>query len=509
MLIGIYARVSTEEQAKKGFSLQDQIKECRRKANSAEIIEYVDDGFSGEFIDRPALIRLREDARKGLINKVICLDPDRLSRKLMNQLIITDELDKKEVELVFVNGDYAKTPEGNLFYSLRGAISEFEKAKIKERTSRGRREKARQGKVLRDFHVYGYQYNKQTEQLEINEDEAKVVRLIFELFTKSKSTVKGINGIAKLLTNQGIPTKRGAKMWHRQVVRQILMNPVYIGEFYQNKWNTEGMLGNQFCSTEDKIPMRLRSKDEWIKVPCPAIIDEVTFYYAQKLMNDSRRRWSKESKHSYLLSGILRCGKCGNTLTGRRAKNWGKYVFEYTDKKNFSGAKHPGCGFKIKCEELDKQVWNQVVHWLHQPEEIAAASEAGASGAFPADNVATFEQVEIERLEHEIEKTAKGRKKLLKLFAFTDEEMPEEEIKQSIRELKDKEDELKQKLAELQQMEKQSEEYHYTAEILRGAAEYYLSKGEKELTFEDKQQMIRQVVREIVLLDDRVEIYTF
>lgn len=240
-MIGVYARVSTEEQAKKGFSLKDQIKECRKKANSEGIIEYIDDGFSGEFIDRPALTQLRDDARKGLIYKVICLDPDRLSRKLMNQLIITDELDKKEIPLEFVNGDYAKTPEGNLFYSLRGAISEFEKAKIKERTSRGRKEKANQGKVLRDFVIYGYTYNKQTEQLEIHEDEAKVVKLIFDLFTKPNDMVKGINGIAKLLTAQGIPTKRGAKVWHRQVVRQIILNSVYMGEFYQNKWNTEGM----------------------------------------------------------------------------------------------------------------------------------------------------------------------------------------------------------------------------------------------------------------------------
>src|SRR5690606_28719175 len=134
-------------------------------ANSIDIKEYVDDGVSGEILDRPALTRLREDVRKGIIDKVICLDPDRLSRKLMNQLIITDEFDKKGVELIFVNGEYAKTPEGNLFYSMRGAISEFEKAKINERMSRGRKEKARQGKVLRDFQIYGYDYDKKSEQL--------------------------------------------------------------------------------------------------------------------------------------------------------------------------------------------------------------------------------------------------------------------------------------------------------------------------------------------------------
>ena len=129
----------------------------------------------------------------------------------------------------------------------------------------------------------------------------------------------------------------------------------------------------------------------------------------------------------------------------------------------------------------------------------------------PENEIATFEQVEMERLEREIEKTKKARKKVLKLFAFADDEdMTEDEIKQSIRELKDKEDELEQKLRKLWQKVKKDEEHHYTAEVLRDAAEYYLTKkGEQELTFEDKQHLIRQVVKEIVLYDDRVEIYTF
>jgi site-specific DNA recombinase len=162
----------------------------------------------------------------------------------------------------------------------------------------------------------------------------------------------------------------------------------------------------------------------------------------------------------------------------------------------------------MKCEELDAHVWNQLLEWLDQPDEITATI---ADGMNLENEIATFDQVEMERLEREIQKTRKARKKLLKLFAFADEDdMTEEEIKQSIRELKDKEDELAQKLSKLQQKVKQEEEHHYTAEILRDAAEYYLSrKGEQELTFEDKQHLIRQVVREIVLYDDRVEIYTF
>lgn len=501
-MIGIYARVSTEEQAKKGFSLQDQVSECRKKAMTTEVIEYIDEGISGEFLDRPALSKLREDVRNGIIKKVICLDPDRLSRKLMNQLLITDELDKRNVELLFVNGDYAKTPEGNLFYSMRGAISEFEKAKINERMTRGRREKARQGRVLRDFQIYGYSYDKQTEQIVAKEEEAQVVQLIFQLFTK-QDTIQGINGIAKYLTERGIPTKRGSSVWHRQVVRQILMNRAYIGEFYQNRWNTEGMLGNKHKAPEERVAVRVRPKEEWILINCPRIIDDTTFYHAQRLLSESRRRWTKKSKNPYLLSGLLRCGDCRNTMTGRMSKNWGKSVAEYSDRKNYSGAKHPGCGLRIACEKLDNEVWDQIVSWLNQPNEIAVASEQiSETGTFK-----TFDESEIDRLEKEIAKVRTGRKRLFKLF--NEEPDLEEEIREEIRELKQKEDDLIQKLAMLKEQQKDQEDMQYSYELMKQAADHYLNKGTDNLGFEDKKELIRRIVREVVVFKDRVEIYTF
>ncbi|SEM74247.1 recombinase family protein [Lihuaxuella thermophila] len=502
-MIGIYARVSTEESARKGYSIKDQLSDCRKKAQTTDAIEYVDEGISGEFLDRPALTRLREDVRKGLITKVVCLDPDRLSRKLMNQLIISEEFERRGVELVFVNGEYAKTPEGQLFYSMRGAISEFEKAKINERMSRGRREKARQGKVVKDPKIYGYDYDKETEQLVINEEEAKVVRLIFDLFTKPNDQVNGMNGIAHYLTKKRIPTKRGATVWHRQVVRQLLMNRAYIGEFYQNRWNTEGMLGNKFKDPEERVSMRLRPEEEWIKIPCPAIIDETTFHHAQKLLSESRRRWAKKSKHPYLLSGLLRCGDCKNTMTGRKAKNWGKYVFQYTDRKNFSGAKNPGCGRSVSCEKLDHHVWEQIVNWLNQPDEIAVA----AASITDNPNSKSIEEADLERLEKEIEKARAGRKRLFKMFQ--EEPDLEAEIRQEIRELKEREDELIRQIHDLKDHKKQNDEICYTYELMKEAAEHYLVKGTDDLTFEDKRELIRQVVREIVVFEDRVEIYTF
>lgn len=499
-MIGIYARVSTDEQAQKGYSLQDQIKSCRKKANSDNVKEYIDDGISGEILDRPALTALRNDVKEGIIKKVICLDPDRLSRKLMNQLIITDEFDKMGVELVFVNGDYAKTPEGQLFLSLRGAISEFEKAKMNERMSRGRREKARQGKIVKDPKVYGYDYDPETEQLVINEEEAEVVRLIFDLFTKPNDLVKGINGIAHYLTSLGIKTKKGKSVWHRQVVRQILMNPVYKGEFYHNKWNCEGVYATR--QSGKSVSAGLRPKKDWIKIQCLAIVNETTFNHAQQLLEESRRRWSKKSKRKYLLSGLLRCGSCGNTMTGRNQKSWGKYVPEYSDRKNYSGAKHSGCGRRVKCEEIDRYVWNQILTWLNNPEKIALAATSDQNDLLDLD------ENRLQSLEKKLENVRKGISKLLGLYA-TGEIKSLDKIKSEINKLEDQEAQLQKQLNQIKEKQKNAAEIQYTEDLIKEAANYYLSKGQNELTFEDKYSLIHQIVKEIIVYDDRVEIYTF
>ncbi|MGO4887317.1 recombinase family protein [Anaerobacillus sp. MEB173] len=499
-MIGIYARVSTEEQARSGYSLKEQLRACREKAATSEVIEYVDEGLSGEFLDRPALTRLRKDVREGIIKVVICLDPDRLSRKLMNQLILSEEIEKK-AQLIFVNGEYQRTPEGMLFYQMRGAIAEFEKAKITERMSRGRREKARQGKVLRDFQVYGYSYDKEEEQFIIHEYEAKVVKLIFELFTRPNELVKGINGIAKYLTNQGIPTKRNAKQWHRQVVRQILMNRVYVGEFYQNRWNTEGMLGNKYKSSDERVKMKERPKQEWIRVPCPAIIDEEQFEHAQALLKQSRRRWSGIKKNEYLLSGLVRCAECGNTMTGRKSKNWGTYVFEYTDVKNTAGAKHKGCGNRIKCEELDEMVWETIKEWLNNPKEIAATLD-------DEEEPYSYERTELDRIVHELNRIRSGRKKLLNLL-MVDDAIEEQDIREKLRELKENEQELIKRKEKLEELLTETDQNQLSENLMQKASEYYLSLSKNELSHDVKKDVIRSVVKEIrVTVDNKIDIYT-
>ncbi|WP_245415687.1 recombinase family protein [Alteribacter populi] len=484
-----------------GYSLEQQLRACREKAQTSEVIEYVDRGLSGEFLDRPALNKLRQDLREGILSKVVCLDPDRLSRKLMNQLIVSEEIEKK-VELVFVNGEYQRTPEGMLFYQLRGAIAEFEKKKITERMSRGRIQKARQGKVIRDYQIYGYDYDKEKEQLVINSYEASVVRTIFELFTSPKSDVQGINGIARYLTNQGIPTKRNAKQWHRQVVRQILMNKAYVGEFFQNRWNTEGMLANKYGSS-DKVKMTARPQEDWIQVPCPKIIEIEQYEHTQAILKESRRRWRGTSKHEYLLSGLVRCEECGNTMTGRRAKNWGSYHREYTDVKNTAGAKNKGCGNRVNCEKLDDEVWNELIRWLNNPEELIESLNDFK------DSQHSYEKMVLERIGIELNRIKTGRNRLINLLT-SDEFFQEVDVRDKLKELKEKEVNLLKDKKEIEtKLKEEQGKGIINTKLLEKATTYYLSHGTDRLNIVNKRDIIRSIVKEIrVDCNYNVEIIT-
>lgn len=503
-MTGIYARVSTEEQARSGYSLQDQIRACRKLAYNEDVIEYIDEGVSGEVLDRPELTRLRSDIRSGKVEKVICLDPDRLSRKLVNQLVISEEIEKK-AKLLFVNGEYKNTAEGRLFYQLRGAISEFEKAKINERMSRGRKEKARQGYVVRDYKIYGYDYNQHTKSFVLNTFEAETVKIIFRLFTENDGIHKGINGIAQFLNQQGIPTKRGAPLWHRQVVRQILGNRAYIGEFYQNRWNAEGILINRYTCNTERIPVKERPKEEWILVPCPPIIDREVFFYAQELLSESRRRWAGISKNFYLLSGILKCGTCGNTFTGRQSKNWGKKVSEYSDIKGTAGAKNKGCGRRIKAETIENVVWNTVLSVLTDRKNIEEANVQGQSLK------PSYNSLLIPETEKRLSEIKRERLHLIKALPLIKDELGDrglEDIRSRLRGYKEEEDRL-EVLIKKAETQTENRSCSNSADFISEAVSYYLESNVSEIAFEQKRQIIRFLIKEIIVEPDEIRILGF
>jgi site-specific DNA recombinase len=159
----IYARVSTEQQAKEQTiaSQLDALK--RRLAEDALECDpelcFVDDGYSGTSLIRPALDRLRDQAAAGAIDRLYVLSPDRLSRKYAYQVLIVEELIRCGVEIVFLNNPLGSDPEVNLLVQVQGMIAEYEEAKIMERSRRGKQHTARRGSVsVLSGAPYGYHY---------------------------------------------------------------------------------------------------------------------------------------------------------------------------------------------------------------------------------------------------------------------------------------------------------------------------------------------------------------
>lgn len=500
-MIGVYARVSTEEQMVKGYGIGNQIDECLKKIGDKPYILFRDEGISGEVIDRPGLTELRENVQAGVIDEIVCYDPDRLSRKLMHQLMLDDEFRKKGVILTFVNGEYARTPEGQLFFSMRGAFAEFEKEKIKQRTSGGKIQKAKQGKVLGNYHLYGYDFkrhdNKNGEYV-INPDQAKVVKMIFDYFTEPTSPFKGINGIAKHLTEMGIPTARGGKTWHRQVVRQILMNISYTGKHPHNRYDGVGNYVRK--QSGEKSIQKIRPMDEWIFVEIPSIVSEEQFNTAQELLKESRRRYTKASVNQYLLSGLLRCQDCGNTMTGRKEKWWDSHKFMYSDAKNTAGAKNKGCGNRVSMEELDEAVWENIADLLNNPEKIAAYEQS--------DKVHNLIERELQQIEKELEKNKKGRQRLLSLVAMSDD-IDLSDIKDQLEEMSANEKSLQKKYTQLETELKASGVKKVNEERLKQTIEYYMTHSDS-LTLEEKKTVIRSMVKQIyVSKEQEIDIHLF
>jgi len=316
----IYARVSTEKQEKEK-TIESQIEELRefcKKRGFLIVREYVDDGWSGETLARPALDQLRDDASKKMFDVVCIHSPDRLARKFVYQGLVIEELKKNEIEVLFLNKQISDTPEDQLLLGIESLIAEYERAKILERTRRGRLHKARSGKIVGGVPPFGYTYVKDKGYV-VNDIEAETVRLIFNLYIQLGSA----RAVARRLTEMGIKPRKGVA-WLTSTLHRILRNEAYIGTAYYNKTYGAEPVSRRKYSRRINTSRRLRDRREWIAIKVPAIIDEATFRLAQEMLRRNHREVRSNSEH-YLLSGLVVCGSRGSRYTGEKNRGYRFY----------------------------------------------------------------------------------------------------------------------------------------------------------------------------------------
>lgn len=373
MKVAIYVRVSTDQQAEKGYSIETQLEACRRYAwelHAVNLEEFVDDGYSAEFIERPGLTRLREAVKDKQFDIVIFYDPDRMARNLMHQLIIAEEIDKSGAELKFVAVKYDQSADGKFMFGIRGLLAELEKEKIKERTMRGKRGKAAKGLVISDTKPFGYTFDSEKNTYVINETEAVIVRLIFNFVIKEKM---GTAKICKELNARGIPSPRAKNAWIVSSVHRILTNTMYKGVIYSMKYRYE-KIGLK------KKRRTLRPESEWIPVFVPAIIDEITWQAAQQQLQKNKQLTKRNLKRDYLLQGLVNCAKCGRAMVisysgGKDPISYYACISQKSASYVYSGQK-PCIARSVPTDVLDTYVFSYLLERYYNPDKIGEHIQA-------------------------------------------------------------------------------------------------------------------------------------
>lgn len=388
MLWGFYGRVSSAEQTLNN-SLATQREACHERAllrGATEVLDFVDAGVPGDldWTDRPALSHMLEMVENRQLAGVVVFDPDRLARNLGVQLAVTEIIAKHHVVLEFVTQDFNASPEGMLFYQIRGAVSQFERAKIRERTNRGRKKVLRSGKPANRVWTYGLVYDRPANAWHIDAAKADVVRRIFTWAAEGR----GPRWMADRLNDAGVapPGAPNSHRWWPGTIGRMLNNKAYIGKFYVHRYNYEGHRKNRFLPRERRVRVQERPESEWVEIPVPPILTENAWHAAREAIGENRERGggAKPKHYEYLASHLARCGLCGGSMQGAAVNRRTGPAFYYRCGGRYGPVKS-GCSMPhLNAGDLDAELWREIRNWLTEPERFRQIAGRMAEAAAPA-----------------------------------------------------------------------------------------------------------------------------
>jgi site-specific DNA recombinase len=404
----LYARVSTDEQAKTGYSISDQLGTLRAYAASKgyEVIEEcVDDGWSGADPDRPGLRRVMELIQIGKAEVVVAMKRDRFFRSRLYRLLMDKDLEEHGVRLEAMNDTGNRIGDG-----IQDDFAEWEREQITERTTAGRREKARQGKIIAGrLPDYGFRFGPDRASYEVVVEEMAVVRRIFAELASGTS----VNGVCTALDADGVlPPGKAKKKWQRTFVRECAFDDVYaphtvkeletlgISSEVLERLDPEGLYGVWWYNRREartvRVPLsggrygkkkqiRKKPKDEWIPVPVPASgVSREAVAQAREYLEGRVKCSNAQMRFWELSGGVLRCPDCGRALVALSA--WKGYTRkDGTRKRHF----HYACGTRRQrgkeacsysrtptAHKIEAEVWEAVKAVLLDPERLERALDA-------------------------------------------------------------------------------------------------------------------------------------
>src|SRR6266540_3769229 len=505
----IYARVSSERQ-REGGTIESQVAGLHELAQARglvvpEQLVFLDEGFSGAMLLRPALERLRDRAAEGCFEVLLCHCPDRLARRYAYQVLLLEELDRAGVEVVFLReGERSGSPEDELLRQFQGMIAEYERAQIRERTRRGKLYRARQGsQAVLVCAPFGYRYLRKTDDadgyFQVDPAEAEVVREVFRRYSEGDESIAEI---ARALSARGVPTRTGKAVWDRSTVWGMLRNPAYRGQAAFGKTQTSGQ------RAKPTRPARARGErhgrretrrdqppENWTLVPVPALISEQTFELAQARLQENKRFAARNTKQPTLLQGILVCRECGYACyrTSTRTSSRRIYYYRCIGSDNYRHVGGRVCQSRpIRADELDDLVWAEVRHLLEQPELVRAEIKRRLE-AVRSQHPAARRR---EGLERELARVRAGTARLIE--AYQEQLIALEELRERMPKLRKRETTLTAQLCALEAELHDAETYLKLAETLEGFLAR-LADGLDQLTVHEQQRVLRLVVREVLI----------
>ena len=408
--LALYARVSSERQARQA-TIASQVDAVTERITRDGLALpaghcFVDEGYSGASLVRPALERLRDLAACGGLDRLYVLAPDRLARTPVDQAVLVDELNRCGVEIIFLNRPIGQSPEDQLLLHIQGVVAEYERAKILERSRRGRRHAARCGHVsVLSQAPYGYHYLPQAPgvpaRYEVVPEEARVVQQIFTWVGRERLP---LHGVCRRLDAQGVPTRTGQPRWSRRSVWGMLQNPAYRGQAEYGKTRSEPRRpGRRPARGRPEVPrwpraVRATAAEERIAIAVPALVDDGLFALVQEQLAENRRRARQaRAGASYLLQGLTVCTGCGYAVCAHRVWSPGRggrpgrwYV--YYRCAGTSAAHHGGqavCRQRaLGAEALEAAVWQDVCGLLADPGRLAREYERRVAETRPGGTAA-------------------------------------------------------------------------------------------------------------------------
>ena len=514
-----YARVSSDKQAEEN-TIASQVAALHERFRQDHIpveaeLSFIDDGYTGTTLVRPALERLRDLAATGMLDRLYVHSPDRLARKYAYQVLLLDEFQRCGVQVIFLNHPIGGTAEDQLLLQVQGMVAEYERAKLLERCRRGKLHTARQGCVNALAGApYGYRYVRKAEgggtaRYDVLLEEARLVQQIFAWVGRDRLPLAEV---CRRLQQQGIRTRTGKERWDSSTICDMLRNPAYKGTAVYGRWQVGPRRPRlRPARGQPEQPRRPYSvyaaEGPGITIAVPALVSPELFATVAEQLDENRLR-NRQSRRGarWLLQGLLVCKACGYALygLGSRSRLANGRLIEYA---HYRCVGRNGCRFggqpicsnrQVKVAELDAAVWKDVCDLLRNPAKVRAEYDRRRDHLPGEKNSPGATQV--------IKQVNKVRQAIARLIdAYEEGVLDKQEFTPRLKAAKERLQRLEEEARKEAEQENQERELRLALGGLEEFAQQ-VTEGLEEADWHRQREIIRALVRRIEVGHEEVRI---